>query len=62
MGEPQTATKDPWAHSLANVLNATICKAVKGEEESSLLSARHNSSQKRRGTLHAPHERSTFPL
>lgn len=64
MGESQTATKDLWAHSLANVLNATICIAVKGEEESSLLSARHNSSQKRRGerrnsacsswTLHFP--------
>lgn len=54
--------KRPAVSSLANVLN--ICIAVKGKEESSLLSVRHNSSQKGRGkrrnftfsswTLHFP--------
>lgn len=58
------SNKRPAVNSLANVLNAAICIVVKGEEESSLLSARHNSWQKGRGergnsacsswTLHFP--------
>lgn len=63
-GRSANSHKRPAMNSLANVLNAAICIAVKGKEESSLLSARHNSSQKRRGewrnsacsswTLHFP--------
>lgn len=63
-GRIANSHKRPAVNSLANVLNAAICIAVKGKEESSLLSARHNSSQKGRGerrnsacsswTLHFP--------